>query len=107
MLYRGDFVYTEGLSDLRICRDHLLGKLWRACLLSTAINDSIFQLLIPKATSRISTAHRQLFLVPSSPVLLMITSCSSLLEALFFPPFVICICMRHNSYTKGRGCIYL
>jgi len=24
MLYRGDFVYTEGLSDLRICRDHLL-----------------------------------------------------------------------------------
>jgi hypothetical protein len=27
MLYRGDFVYTEELSDLRICRDHLLGKL--------------------------------------------------------------------------------
>ena len=27
MLYRGDFVYTETLSDLRICRDYLLGKL--------------------------------------------------------------------------------
>jgi len=26
MLYRGDFVYTETLSDLKICRDYLLGK---------------------------------------------------------------------------------
>jgi hypothetical protein len=26
MLYRGDFVYTEQPSDLRICHDHLLGK---------------------------------------------------------------------------------
>lgn len=26
MLYRGDFVYTEQLSDLKICHDHLLGK---------------------------------------------------------------------------------
>jgi hypothetical protein len=26
MLYRGDFVYTEQLSDLTICHDHLLGK---------------------------------------------------------------------------------
>lgn len=31
MLYKGDFVYTESLSDLRVCRDHLLGKLRRAC----------------------------------------------------------------------------
>jgi len=32
MLYRGDFVYTEKLSELRICRDYLLGKLRGAYL---------------------------------------------------------------------------
>jgi len=29
MLYQGDFVHTETLSDLSICRDYLLGKLCR------------------------------------------------------------------------------
>ena len=29
MLYQGNFVHTETLLDLRICRDYLLGKLRR------------------------------------------------------------------------------
>ena len=29
VLYQGDFVHTETLTDLRICRDYLLGKLLR------------------------------------------------------------------------------
>jgi guanine deaminase len=49
MLYQGDFVHTETLSDLRICRDYLLGRLHRVSLTLT---------LLPQCISAVdSTGH--------------------------------------------------
>jgi hypothetical protein len=42
VLYQGDFVHTETLTDLRICRDYLLGKLLRVYVFFEHSYDDVF-----------------------------------------------------------------